>query len=115
MGTKCQSSITVYRLPTEENQFQIPVAAKKWKLMFSTRYVYTEMAALCMYIYIYYIYTHTQKMELYYIYAAVLNGKRKPRQFCLIHLLFAHRANGCLLVVCLLTKKQTEVVHLQRD
>ncbi len=33
-----------------------------------------------------------------YIYAAVSNGngQRKPRQFSLIHLLFAHHANGSL-------------------
>jgi hypothetical protein len=41
------------------------------------------------------------------------DGKRKPRRFSLIGLLFAHRANGGLSFVCLLTKKQTEVIHLQ--
>ncbi len=43
------------------------------------------------------------------------NGKRKPRQFSLIRLPFAHRANGSSSFVCLLTKKQTEVIHLQTD
>jgi hypothetical protein len=41
------------------------------------------------------------------------DGKRKPRRFSLIGLLFAHRANGGLSFVCLLTKKQTEVIHVQ--
>ncbi len=43
------------------------------------------------------------------------NGKREPRQFSLIRLPFAHRANGSLSFVCLLTKKQMEVIHLQTD
>ncbi len=42
-------------------------------------------------------------------------GKRKPRLFSLIHLPFAHRANGSLSFVCLLTKNQTEVIPLQTD
>jgi hypothetical protein len=43
---------------------------------------------------------------MYTVYAAVTKGKRKPRRFSLIHLQFAHRANGSLLFVHLLTKKQ---------
>jgi hypothetical protein len=41
--------------------------------------------------------------------------KPKPRLFSLIRLPFAHRANGNLLFVCLLTKNQTEVIPLQTD
>jgi hypothetical protein len=40
------------------------------------------------------------------------NGKRKPSRFSLICLPFAHRANGSLLFVSLLAKKQTEVICL---
>jgi hypothetical protein len=47
-----------------------------------------------------YIYIYT------YIYTAVLNGKRKLRRFSTIRLPFAHRANGSLSFVRLLTKKQ---------
>jgi hypothetical protein len=43
------------------------------------------------------------------------NGKRKPPRFSLIRLLFAHHASGSLSFVCLLTKKQTEVIRLQTD
>ncbi len=53
-----------------------------------------------------------------YIYISIycrFKGKRKPRRFSLVHLLFAHRANGSLLFVRLLTKKQTEAVRLQTD
>jgi hypothetical protein len=35
------------------------------------------------------------------------NGKQKPRRFSLTRLPFAHRANGSLLFVHLLIKKQT--------
>jgi hypothetical protein len=50
-----------------------------------------------------------------YIYAAISNGKQKPRQFSLTSLLFAHHANGNVLFVCLFVKEQTEVIHLQTD
>jgi hypothetical protein len=40
------------------------------------------------------------------------NGKWKPRQFFLIRLPFAHRANGSLSFVRLLTKKQKKVIRL---
>jgi hypothetical protein len=42
------------------------------------------------------------------------NGKR-PRRFFLIRLPFAHRANGSLSFVRLLTKKQKEVIRLLTD
>jgi hypothetical protein len=56
------------------------------------------------------------QMKLYiyiYLYAADSSGERKPRRFSIIRLLFAHRENGSLSFVHLLTKKQTEVIHLQ--
>jgi hypothetical protein len=43
------------------------------------------------------------------------NGKRKPRQFFLIRLPFAHHANGSVSFIRLFTKKQTEVIRLQTD
>ncbi len=51
------------------------------------------------------------------MYTAVSNGnrKRKPRRFSLTRLPFAHRTNGRLSFVRLLTKKQTEVMRLQTD
>jgi hypothetical protein len=50
-----------------------------------------------------------------YLYAAVSNGKLKPRRFFLIRLPFTHRENGNLYFVRLLTKKKTEVTRLQTD
>jgi hypothetical protein len=44
-----------------------------------------------------------------------LNEKRKPKWLSWVRLLFAHRANGSLSFVRLLTKQQTEVIHLQTD
>ncbi len=44
-----------------------------------------------------------------------LNGKRKPSQFSLICLPFAHFANKTLSFVSLLTKKQKEVTRLQTN
>ncbi len=43
----------------------------------------------------------------------MFNGKRKPRRFSLIRSLFAHRANGSLSFVRLLTEVQLEVIRLQ--
>jgi hypothetical protein len=43
------------------------------------------------------------------------NEKQKPRQFSLFHLPCAHCANGSLLIVRSLTKKQTEVTRSQTD
>ncbi len=40
-----------------------------------------------------------------------IKQKKKPRQFSLIHLLFPHCANGSLLFVYLLVRKQMEVIH----
>ncbi len=42
-----------------------------------------------------------------YTFAAISKGKWKPRLFSLIRLMLAHRANGSLLFVNLLMKKQT--------
>jgi hypothetical protein len=54
------------------------------------------------------------KISLKIIDFSVLNGKRKPRRFSLIRSLFAHRANGSLSFVRLLTEVQMEVIRLQR-
>ncbi len=66
--------------------------------------VYTENGIIyIIYIYIYrfvyfdiYLYKYICiSVHIYlYIYSVVSNGKRKPRRFSLIHLSFAHRANG---------------------
>ncbi len=45
------------------------------------------------------------------IYANFSTGKPKPRQFSLIRLQFAHRANGSLSFVHLFTKEQTSVCN----
>jgi hypothetical protein len=43
-----------------------------------------------------------------------IKRKQKPRQLCLICFPFAHHANGSLSFVCLLTKKQTELIQHNR-
>jgi hypothetical protein len=43
------------------------------------------------------------------------NRKLKPGRFFFIRLALAHHANETLLLVRLLTKKQTEVTRLQMD
>jgi hypothetical protein len=43
------------------------------------------------------------------------NKKQNLWQFSLICLMFAHRAIGILLFVCLLAKKLAEVICLQTD
>jgi hypothetical protein len=60
------------------------------------------------------IYMYIWKTDCINIYAALSNRKRKTeaRLLSLISLLFALRANRSLLFVCLLTKKQTEVIRL---
>ncbi len=60
------------------------------------------------------VFTYIRKKELYIHICTVSNGKLKPRQFILIRSPFFHRANGILLFVCLLLKKQTEVIHYKR-
>ncbi len=62
-----------------------------------------------------YTYTHTHTHTHTYIYPAISYKIRKPRRFSLIPLPFAHRKNGSLSFVWLLTKKQTEVIHLLTD
>jgi hypothetical protein len=42
---------------------------------------------------------------VYVLYAAILNGQRKPSQFFFIRLPFAHRANGRLSFARLFMKK----------
>jgi hypothetical protein len=44
-----------------------------------------------------------------------IKPKTEAKRFPLIHLPFAHRANGSLPVVCMLTKKKTEVICLQTN
>jgi hypothetical protein len=50
-----------------------------------------------------------------YIYINILPFEMENKQFSLIRLLFAHHANVSLSFVHLLTKKQTEVNHLQTE
>ncbi len=67
-------------------------------------------ACVCLYLYLFiFIY-----IPYICIYAAVSNGKRKFGRFSIIRWLFAHRANGSLLFVRFLTKKQTAVCKPER-
>jgi hypothetical protein len=68
------------------------------------------------YVYIIYIHIHIHiHIPIYIMPLQTEDGKWKPRCFSLIRLLFAHRTNGSLSFVRLLTKKQTEVIRLQKD
>ncbi len=71
-------------------------------------HIHIQYTHMHIYIYTYHIYTHIYVC----ICAAVSNGKRKPRRFSFIRLMFAHRSNGSLSFVCLLSKNQTEDVCL---
>jgi hypothetical protein len=91
-GKQTLFSVSVGSKQTEVCHFRFPFAANKWKLPFSVSFIFRK-----------YI----------YIYAAVSNRKQKPRQFFLIRSPFAHHANRSLSFVCLLMKKQMEVICLQ--
>ncbi len=115
---KQQSSITVDGLPNKENKLSFSVSSVfriyiyiyiYEKRNYQYIYVYIHISkyiSTYLYIYIYILYIHIY----IYIdrYTAVSNGKQKIRRFSLIRLPFAHRANGSLSFVRLLTKKQTE-------
>jgi hypothetical protein len=121
---KQQSLITIYRLYQAKRisvyRFHLQQRNRSVPFLFSACGNPTEVAIfhqflfLCLYIYICFsfnIYTvyciyiwktetvnfriYIEKMELN-IYAAISNGKRKPRQFSLICLPFARRANAGL-------------------
>ncbi len=73
-------------------------------------YIFIYVYIYCIYVYIYtYIYT-----SIYCHFTKISYGKWKPWQFSLIRLPFAHCAKGSLSFVCLLMKKETEVIHLQK-
>jgi hypothetical protein len=68
------------------------------------------------YLYLYlYLYVYIYTVHIYMLLFQTENGKRKPRQFSLIHLPFAHHANGSLSFVSLFTMKQMEDIRLQTD
>ncbi len=68
-----------------------------------------------MYIYTVYVYVYIHLYIKYMLpYTKISFGKWKPRRFSLIRLPFARFANGSLSFVCLLMKKETEVIHLQK-
>jgi hypothetical protein len=68
------------------------------------------------YIYIYlYIYVYLSTYVYKDIYAAISNGKRKPRRFFLILLPLTYRVNGSLSFLRLFTKRQTELIRLQTN
>ncbi len=112
---KQQLSIIIYSLSTKENKllfsvsvcskqtevclFSFVFAANKRKLPFSISYVFYIYLCCC-----FNIHMLPFQME---------NGKWKPRRFFLICLSFPHHANGSLLFVRLLTKKETEVIRFQ--
>jgi hypothetical protein len=106
---KQQSSITIYYLPTKKKNFPFPFlfSANKWKFAFAFS-VGCKQTEVDDFYWFRFLFVEFQKngdgdME-------TSNGKRKPRQFSLICLPFAHCANGSLLFVRLLTKKKTEVI-----
>jgi hypothetical protein len=51
-------------------------------------------------------------IDVYLVPFQIENGRRKPRQFSFTCFPFAHRASGILSFVCLLTRKQKEVIRL---
>ncbi len=59
-----------------------------------------------------YIHLYQHLYRYVHIYAAVSNGKRKPRRLYSIHLPFAHCANGTSSFFHLFTKKRTEVFRI---
>jgi hypothetical protein len=73
--------ISVFRLPFEANKRKWPFSVSSGSSVFRVFVCY----CICLYLYLY-----------LYLYAPVSNGKgkRKPRQFSLIRLPFAHRAIG---------------------
>ncbi len=84
----CQLRQTNFHFPFAANNGSLPfpIAANKQKLPFPARmFVYIR----CRF--------------------------KQPRRFFLISLAFTHHANGNLSFVCLLMKKQTEVILLQTD
>ncbi len=100
-----QTKITVYSLPTKENNFRflcIYILKRQHIDIYRNIYIYTYLYVyVYVYVYIYiYIYILPFQME---------NGKRKPGQFSLVWLPFAHSANWNLSLVRLFTKKQTKV------
>jgi hypothetical protein len=64
-----------------------------------------------------YLYIHISIYVYMYIYICCRFKRKTEAQgnLSLTRFPFAHRANGSLLVVHLLTNKQTEVIHLQTD
>ncbi len=105
---KQQTSFTVYYLATKENNLPFYVHI----------FIYGKQNYMYL-LYIYDLYIHIHILininKHIHIYAAVLNGKQKPRHFSLIRVPFAHRKNRSLSIVRLLTKKQTEIIRLPTD
>jgi hypothetical protein len=124
-----------------QKHYRLSFADKRKKNPFcfpSMRYICTENGTVYIYIYTHthiyiltytntfkytyaYTLTYTQHTHIHidnihmYIYTAVSNGKRKSRSFFPIYFPFAHRTNGSLSFVRLLTKEQTEVFRLKAD
>jgi hypothetical protein len=129
-------SITVYRLPTKERNSVLCFYSQQkngsspfpfFRLQQTNGNCRDQLVpfSVCIYIYgkrhyslvIYCTYTYTY---LYapctHMYNAVSNGKLKPRRFYyLIHLPFAHRANGSSSPVRLFMKEQMDVICQQTD
>jgi hypothetical protein len=105
-----QSSITVYCLPTKENKrpFSVSVCSKQTKVFFfrlqkTNGSCHFQLVPLRNY--------QNVDVETWTRRQQTENGKRKPK-FFLTPIVFAHRANGNLSFVRLLTEKQTEVNRL---
>jgi hypothetical protein len=121
MGTFAQTATVGYSLSFSGQGNQLPFSV----FVYGKRnHIYRERSTFTYtYIYhtcIYYICTYISYMYISYVYIYIhiyiyFRLKRRPRRFFLIRLPFAHRANGSLLFVRLLTKKPTEVIRLQTD
>jgi hypothetical protein len=119
MGTFAEqrSSIIVYHLPTKDRKLLVsfPSSGNKQKLPFFVSFVFRVSVCVCVCMSVCVLYILYIFFLNFYLYAAVSNGKWKHRQFSVIRLPFAHRANGSLSFVRLSTNKQMKVIHLQTD
>ncbi len=101
--TKENKLLFSFRLPVEQMEichFRFQFAENKQKLPFSMRVYVCVRVCTCVEVVCVCIYMQQFPME---------NGKRKPSRFVLILSSYAHRANGSLRLIYLLTKNQTEV------
>jgi hypothetical protein len=87
------------------------------KKIYIYAHTHSETVAYICIQYICYIWNYTIHINVYiYIYIYTCGCfKQKPEAQAIFFNLFAHHSNGSLSFVCLLMKKQMEVIRLQRD